>query len=85
MDAISTGQRAAILVLSIAMLFVVGDHNLLPWIGVAAATAYRLYKRDVVGAREMTGYYFIALAIANGFLSWYCINITHIRAGAPGY
>jgi len=81
MDAISSGQRTAILALSVAMLFVAGEGNVLPWIGIAAATAYRLYKRDVVAARELTGYYFIALAVANGFLSWYCINIAHIRTG----
>ncbi len=81
MDAISSGQRFAILALSVAMLFIVGSGNLLPWIGVAAATAFRLYKRDVVAARELIGYYFIALALANGFLSWYCINIAHIRTG----
>jgi Zn-dependent protease len=81
MDAISNGQRVAILALSLAMLFVAGEGNLLPWIGIAAATGYRLYKRDVVAPRELAGYYFIALAVANGFLSWYCINIAHVRTG----
>ena len=76
MDVISAGQRTAILALSIAMVFLVGQGNLLPWAGVAAGTAYRLYKRDTVAApREMVGYYFIALAIANGFLSWYCLSL----------
>lgn len=79
MDAISAGQRAAILALSIAMLFIAGDGNVLPWLGIAAATAYRLYKRDTVAPRELAGYYYIALAICNGFLSWYCINIAHIH------
>jgi Zn-dependent protease len=77
MDAISSGQRTAILALSVAMLFIAGDGNLLPWLGVAAGTGYRLYKRDTVAPREIVGYYFIALAVANGFLSWYCINIAH--------
>ncbi len=81
MDAISNGQRIAILALSIAMLFVAGEGNLLPWIGIAAATAYRLYRRDVTAPRELVGYYFIALAIANGLLSWYCVSIAHIRSG----
>jgi Zn-dependent protease len=79
MDAISSGQRTAILALSVAMVFLVGKGNLLPWAGVAAGTAYRLYKRDTVAARDMVGYYFIALAIANGFLSWYCISVGNIR------
>jgi Zn-dependent protease len=81
MDAISSSQRIAILALSAAMLFVAGTGNFLPWIAIAAATGYRLYKRDVVAPRELVGYYFIAIAIANGFLSWYCINIAHIRTG----
>lgn len=79
MDAISSGQRLAILALAVAMLFIAGEGNLLPWIGIAAATAYRLYKRDTVAPRELVGYYFIALAVGNGFLSWYCINIDHIN------
>jgi Zn-dependent protease len=82
MDAISAGQRTAILALSVAMLFIAGEGNLLPWAGLAAGTAYRLYKRDTVAPREMVGYYFIALAVANGFLSWYCINIANIH---PAY
>jgi Zn-dependent protease len=79
MDAISSGQRTAILALSVAMLFIAGEGNFLPWVGVAAATAYRLYKRDTVAPREMIGYYYIALAVCNGFLSWYCINIGHVN------
>lgn len=82
MDAISTGQRTAILALSVAMLFIAGEGNILPWLGLAAATAYRLYKRDTVVPRELVGYYFIALAVGNGFLSWYCINIAHIHQGS---
>lgn len=80
MDAISMNQRVAILALSIAMLFVAGEGNALPWLGIAAGTAYRLYKRDVVAAGELVGYYYIAIAVVNGFLSWYCINIGNIRA-----
>lgn len=79
MDAISSGQRVAIVALAVAMLFIAGEGNVLPWLGLAVATAYRLYKRDTVAPREMVGYYFIALAVGNGFLSWYCINITHIH------
>jgi Zn-dependent protease len=81
MEAISAGQRTAILALSVAMLFIAGEGNWLPWFGVAAGTGYRLYKRDTVAPRELIGYYFIALAIMNGFLSWYCITIAHIRTG----
>jgi Zn-dependent protease len=84
MDVISNGQRAAILALSVAMVFVAGNGNLLPWLGIAAATGYRLYKRDVAASREMVGYYFIALAVANGFLSWYCVNIAQIQNVALG-
>jgi Zn-dependent protease len=79
MDAISTAQRFAILVLSVALLFIVGMDNFLPWFVLAAATAYRLYRRDVTEPHELTGYYFAAIAIANGLLSWYCINIAHIH------
>jgi Zn-dependent protease len=85
MDAISSGQRSAILVLSLAMLFIAGEGNILPWLAIAAATAYRLYKRDTVAPREMIGYYYIALAVANGFLSWYCINIAHIHSTAQAF
>jgi Zn-dependent protease len=83
MDAISNGQRAAILALSAAIIYITWQssaiNTLLPWLGVAIGTAIRLYRRDVMAPREMVGYYFIALALANGFLSWYCITIAHIR------
>lgn len=76
MDAVSLNQRIAILVLALAMVFVLKDGNFIVWLGLAAATGYRIYKRDVAQPpRELIGYYFIALAIANGLLSWYCMNL----------
>ena len=42
---------------------------------VALGAAYRIWKRDFPAeAKQGIAYYFIALIVANGFLSWYCLN-----------
>ncbi len=81
MEAIGMNQRIAILVLALAMVFVLKDGNFIVWLGLAAATGYRIYKRDVTSPRELIGYYYIALAVANGLLSWYCMNLVPVPGG----
>jgi Zn-dependent protease len=71
MDAVGTQQRLAILLLCGSLAFVL--HEFLFGI-VAIATGYRLWRRDVEAAVERIGYYFIALVLANGLLSWYCLS-----------
>jgi Zn-dependent protease len=84
MDAINLNQRIAILVLSVAMVFVLKDGNFVVWLLLAAATGYRIYKKDVTVAAEMIGYYFIALAVVNGLLSWYCMNLVQVPGRLHG-
>ncbi len=84
MDAINQNQRIAILVLSVAMVFVLKDGNFIVWLLLAAATGYRIYKKDVTVPAEMIGYYFIALAVANGLLSWYCMNLVQVPGRLHG-
>ena len=75
MDAIDKQQRFAILLLCAALAFVL--HEFVFGI-IAIATGYRLWKRDASeGASEKIGYYFIALVLANGLLSWYCLSQAH--------
>jgi Zn-dependent protease len=72
MDAIGKQQRLAILVLSVVLAIVL--HQFV-FGAVAAGTGYRLWKRDFPAtASEGIGYYFAALAVSNGLLSWYCLT-----------
>jgi Zn-dependent protease len=71
MDAIGQQQRSAIMLLCGTLAFVL--HEFVFGI-VAIGTGYRLWKRDVSVASESIGYYFIALVLANGLLSWYCLS-----------
>lgn len=51
---------------------------------VAIATGYRIWKRDFPAQPNRgIAYYFIALAAANGLLSWYCLNQGQILFGRP--
>ncbi len=71
LDAVGKQQRLAIMILCGALAFVL--HEFVFGI-VAIATGYRLWKRDEMGASDKIGYYFIALLLANGLLSWYCLS-----------
>jgi Zn-dependent protease len=81
MDAIGKQQRVAILLLCGALAFVLHQ-----WVfgAVAAGTGYRLWKQDVGDASERIGYYFIALVLANGLLSWYCVQALAV-SGVRGF
>ena len=42
---------------------------------VALGTGYRVWKRDFPAEpRSAIAYAYVAVAIANGFLSWFCLN-----------
>jgi Zn-dependent protease len=78
MDAIGKLQRIAILVLSLVMCYLLTENISFAFLLVGIGTAYRLWKRDFPAAgNEMAGYGFIALAFANGFLGWFCLNQEH--------
>ena len=81
MDAIGKQQRLAILLLCGALAFMLHQ-----WVFgvVAAGAAYRLWKQDFAAVSERIGYYFIALVLANGLLSWYCAQMLALR-GVRGF
>ncbi len=69
MFALGKQERIAILLVSLALFAML--HDLL-FLGVAAGTAYRLWKRDYpADPRRRAGIYFALLVIACGFLSWF--------------
>lgn len=72
MNAMGFQGRMALLLVSVVLFFMLNGYLFL---AVAAATAYRLWKRDFPAeARQGIAYYFIGLVIANGFLSWFASN-----------
>ncbi|MBV9267255.1 MAG: hypothetical protein JO061_13880 [Acidobacteriaceae bacterium] len=75
MNAIGKQERVAILIVSLILAYVLHSYLLL---FVALATGYRLMRRDFPAEpRQKIAYYFVALMIGTGFLSWYCINQQH--------
>jgi Zn-dependent protease len=72
MSALGAQARWAVLLVSVVLFFTLKEFL---FILVAVGVAYRLWKRDFPAhAREAIGYYFIALVIGNGFLSWFALN-----------
>ncbi len=79
MFAVGAQGRVAILLVSLVLFFVLGEYLFL---FVALGTAYRLYRRDFPReANQGIAYYFIALIVANGFLSWYALNQAKLLTG----
>ncbi len=72
MVALGLQGRLAVLFVSLAMFAMLHDFLFL---FVALGTGYRLYVRDFPSEpRQNTAYYFSALVLANGFLSWFAMN-----------
>src|SRR5205823_14140433 len=73
MTALGAQGRWAVLLVSAVLFFTLRSEYL--FLVVAIATAYRLYKRDFPAEpKQGIAYYFIALIVANGFLSWFALN-----------
>ena len=72
MTALGAQGRWAVLLVSAVLFFTLSEYLFL---FVAIATAYRLYKRDFPAEQKQgIAYYFIALIVGNGFLSWFALN-----------
>ncbi len=72
MNALGMQGRLAVLLVSLVLFFMLSEYLFL---FVAIGTAYRMWKRDVPAeARQGIAYYFIALIVANGFLSWFALH-----------
>ena len=82
LNALGQQHRLALLGVCIALAFVLHEWAFL-FVGIG--TAYRLWKRDVPAEpRQEIAYEFIALVVANGFLSWYCLNQARLLFGGFG-
>jgi Zn-dependent protease len=72
MVALGLQGRLAVLLVSIVLFFMLNEYLFL---FIAIATAVRIYRRDFPAEpRQGIAYYFVALIIANGFLSWFSMN-----------
>lgn len=75
MTALGAQGRLAVLLVCLVLFVMLHDWV---FVFVALGTGYRLWKRDFPAEpRQGMAYYFIALIVANGFLSWYCLNQAH--------
>lgn len=72
MTALGKQQRMMILVVCVAMALILREWAFL---FVAAGAAYRIWKRDFSPEpRQGIAFLYVAVAIANGLLSWYCLT-----------
>lgn len=72
MTALGAQGRTAVLLVSLVLFFTLSEYLFL---FVAIATAFRLYRRDFPAEpKQGIAYYFIALILGNGFLSWFALN-----------
>lgn len=75
MNAIGMQGRLALLAVSLAMWFMLHGVRENLFLFLAIGTGYRIWKRDVPAQpNQGIAYYFIGLAVANGFLSWFSLN-----------
>lgn len=82
MYALGLQGRVAVLVVSLALWLILHEYMFL---FVALGTGYRIWKRDFPAEpKQGIAYYFIALVVANGFLSWYCLNQARLLFGHRG-
>ena len=86
MTALGKQQRLMILMVCVAMALIVHEWAFL---FVAAGTVYRIWKRDFSPEpRQAIAAFYIAIAVANGLLSWYCLTqagqLFHHRAAGFG-
>lgn len=83
MNAIGMQGRLALLAVSLVMWYMLRENLFL---FLAIGTGYRIWKRDVPAQpNEGIAYYFIALAVANGFLSWFSGNRAQILFPRSGF
>jgi Zn-dependent protease len=79
LNAVGMQGRLALLAVSVVMWFMLHENLFL---FLAIGTAYRIWKRDVPALpNQAIAYYFIGLAVANGFLSWFSLN--RAQLGVP--
>jgi Zn-dependent protease len=72
MNALGRQERMAVLGVSLVMFLLLHDFLFLL---VGAGTGYRIWKRDFpMQPRQGIGVYFVALVLANGFLSWFSLE-----------
>ncbi len=72
MTALGRQERVAIIAVSAVMFLMLHD---IVFLLVAVGAAYRLWKRDFPAeARHAIGFYFVALILGNGFLSWFSLQ-----------
>jgi Zn-dependent protease len=81
MNALGLQHRVAVLAICLALAFVLHEYAFL---FVAIGAGYRIWKRDFPAEpKQGVAYAFVALAVANGFLSWFCMNQARVLFARP--
>jgi Zn-dependent protease len=81
MSALGLQHRVAVLAVCLTLAFVLHEYAFL---FVAIGAGYRIWKRDFPAEpRQGIAYSFVALAVANGFLSWFCMNQARVLFARP--
>ena len=79
MSALGAQARWAVLLVSVVLFFTLKEYLFLL---LAGCVAYRIWRRDFPAQpRQGIAYYFLAMVLGNGFLSWYALNQAHIMFG----
>ena len=79
MSALGAQARWAVLLVSVVLFFTLKEFLFLL---LAVCVAYRIWRRDFPAQpRQGIAYYFIAMVLGNGFLSWYALNQAHLVFG----
>ena len=83
MNALGRQHRLAVVVVCAALAFILHEYAFL---FVAIGAGYRVWKRDFPAEpRQNIAYAFLAIAIANGFLSWFCTNQGRLLFQRPSF
>ncbi len=81
MTALGRQHRLAILAVCLTLAFLLHE-----WAFgfVAIGTGYRIWKRDFPAeSRQAIAYFYAALVVLNGFLSWFCLNQARLLFARP--
>jgi Zn-dependent protease len=79
MSALGAQGRWAVLLVSVVLFFTLKEKL---FIALVAAVAFRIWRRDYPAEpRQSIAYYFLAMVIGNGFLSWFAQNQARVLFG----
>lgn len=81
LSAVGAQGRWAVLLVSVVLFFTLKEFL---FVILAVAVAFRIWRRDYPAEpRQAIAYYFLAMVVGNGFLSWFAQNQARVLVGRP--